>query len=262
MSVSATPIRLWSSLTHMQDTYAYSSAGAPPRHRPTRGRRFLASDLRWAQRSMSPPAVPSPSAHGVVAAPNPAPRSPGVGSRASTSSSRWMLSSTTPMMGLAASVGDARSSALAFAGHRPLNDSPIAPYRSRFARAPPSSSSPAPLATATSGANLLLSKYSYFRPSVTLTSPLKYCSSSGSRMGITGSKNALAWVSLMSTSCAWVPYVTSQPFAGNRRTGWPAGEPLTSAAVHRTAFWRPAWGAGARVWTRGRPPVSTRALIL
>ena len=170
------------------------------------------------------------------------------------------------MMGLGGAssvVGDARSSALAFAGHRPLKDSPVAPNRSRFnPRAPPSSSSPFPLATATSGANLLLSKYSYFRPSVTLTSPLKYCSSSGSMMGITGSKNALAWVSLMSTSCAWVPYVTSQPFAGNRRTRWPAGEPLASAAVHRTAFWRPAWVAGARVWTRGGPPVSTRALIL
>ena len=166
------------------------------------------------------------------------------------------------MMGLAASVGDARSSALAFAGHRPLNDSPAEPNRSRLPRAPRSSSSPFPLATATSGANLLASKYSYFRPSVTRTSPLKYRSSSGSIMGITGSKNASAWVSPMSTSCAWVPYVTSRPFAGNRRTRWPAGEPLTGAAVHRTAFWRPAWGAGARVWTRGAPPVSTRALIL
>ena len=100
------------------------------------------------------------------------------------------------MMGAAASSGDP-ASALAFAGHRPLNDSPLVPNRL------PKSSSLS--LTATSGANRLLSRYSYFLPSVTLTSPLKYWSSNGSMNGMTGSKNALAWVSLMSSSCASVP---------------------------------------------------------
>ena len=57
MSASAHPLRRNSSLTHMHETYAYSSAGAPPSHRP---RAAMSSSRSTTTIAAAPPAARPP----------------------------------------------------------------------------------------------------------------------------------------------------------------------------------------------------------
>ena len=125
--------------------------------------------------------------------------SPGTGSFDVTSSSRWMLSSTTPTtMGRApGGRGRAASRLNAF----------LLPVSLGFAAkgAVPGQRPSGRRSTATSGAKRRLSRKAYLRSSVTETSARKYWSRRRSTRGATGSKKARACVSEMSGSWSTVP---------------------------------------------------------